>query len=124
MSTHNIGFYEEISKIILNYHPISSNTHLICSSERRKVYTTLIYLCLSNTSKQMVLSLLFFVSELGCMPAHWAYEIDWLWLRLHRAVADLEKGFCVIYFKISYLIQRQCLDMNRFFLMGCKPQTN
>ena len=29
MSTHNIGFYEEISKIILNYHQISSNMHLI-----------------------------------------------------------------------------------------------
>ena len=32
MSTHNIGFYEEISKIILNYHQISSNTQLISSS--------------------------------------------------------------------------------------------
>ena len=27
MSSHNIGFYEEISKII-SYHQISSNTHL------------------------------------------------------------------------------------------------
>ena len=33
MSTHNIGFYEEISEIIPNnYHQISSDTHLICSS--------------------------------------------------------------------------------------------
>ena len=32
MSTHNIGFYEEISKIIPNYHQISSNTHLFSSS--------------------------------------------------------------------------------------------
>ena len=32
MSTHNIGFYEEISKIIL-YHQISSNKHLISSSD-------------------------------------------------------------------------------------------
>ena len=31
MSTHNKGFYEEISKII-PYHQISSNTHLISSS--------------------------------------------------------------------------------------------
>ena len=31
MSTHNIGFYEEISKII-TYHQISSNTHLISSA--------------------------------------------------------------------------------------------
>ena len=29
MSTHNIGFYEEISKIIFQF---SSNIHLICSS--------------------------------------------------------------------------------------------
>ena len=35
MSTHNIGFYEEISRIIFNYHQISSNTHLICSSDMR-----------------------------------------------------------------------------------------
>ena len=33
MSTHNIGFYEEISKII-NYHQISLNTHLISSAEK------------------------------------------------------------------------------------------
>ena len=32
MSTHNIGFYEEISKISLNYHQISSNTHLTSSA--------------------------------------------------------------------------------------------
>ena len=31
MSTHNIGFYEEISKII-PYHQMSSNMHLISSS--------------------------------------------------------------------------------------------
>ena len=30
MSTHNIGFYEEMAKIIFQ---LSSNTHLICSSE-------------------------------------------------------------------------------------------
>ena len=30
MSTHNIGFYED-----LNYHQISSNTHLISSAECR-----------------------------------------------------------------------------------------
>ena len=35
MSTHNIGFYEEISKII-TYHQISSNTctHLISTPDR------------------------------------------------------------------------------------------
>ena len=33
MSTHNLGYYEEISqKSSLNYHQISSNTHFICSS--------------------------------------------------------------------------------------------
>ena len=30
MSAHNIGFYEEMAKIIFQ---LSSNTHLICSSE-------------------------------------------------------------------------------------------
>ena len=29
MSTHNIGFYDDLTKLSLNYHPISSNTHLI-----------------------------------------------------------------------------------------------
>ena len=32
MSTHNIGFYEDMTKIILNYHQISSNTHLISTA--------------------------------------------------------------------------------------------
>ena len=32
MSTHNIGFYEEISKTISE---LSSNTHFICSSDQR-----------------------------------------------------------------------------------------
>ena len=30
MSTHNIGFYEDLTKIIFE---LSSNTHLICSSD-------------------------------------------------------------------------------------------
>ena len=33
MSTHNIDFYEEISKLSLNYHEISPNMHLISSSD-------------------------------------------------------------------------------------------
>ena len=32
MSTYNIGFYEEISKISLNYHQISSKSNLSLSS--------------------------------------------------------------------------------------------
>ena len=32
MSTLNIGFYEEISKMISNCHQLSSNRHCICSS--------------------------------------------------------------------------------------------
>ena len=35
MSTHNIGFYEEISKLSLNYHQISSNMHLISPPDKR-----------------------------------------------------------------------------------------
>ena len=33
MSTHNIDFYEDLTKLSLNYHQISSNTHLISSAE-------------------------------------------------------------------------------------------
>ena len=33
MSTHNIGFFEDLTKISLNYHQISSNTHLISSAD-------------------------------------------------------------------------------------------
>ena len=32
MSTHNIVFYEDLTKISLNYHQISSNTQLISSA--------------------------------------------------------------------------------------------
>ena len=35
MSTHNIGFYEEISKIIFQ---LSSNTHLISSSDQFQIF--------------------------------------------------------------------------------------
>ena len=52
MSTHNIGFYEEISKII-TYHQISSNTHLISSAgpvsysnwqnSQRRVYSNSVF---------------------------------------------------------------------------------
>ena len=33
MSTHNIGLYEDLTKLSLNYHQISSNTHLISSAD-------------------------------------------------------------------------------------------
>ena len=32
MSTHNIGFYEDLKKLSFNYHQISSNTHLISTA--------------------------------------------------------------------------------------------
>ena len=32
MSTHTIGFYEDFTKLSLNYHQISSSTHLISSA--------------------------------------------------------------------------------------------
>ena len=32
MSTHSIGFYEDLTKISLNYQQIASNTHLISSA--------------------------------------------------------------------------------------------
>ena len=33
MSTHNIGVLEDLTKMSLNYHQISSNTHLISFAE-------------------------------------------------------------------------------------------
>ena len=33
MSTHNIGFYEDLTKLSLNFHQISSNMHLISSAD-------------------------------------------------------------------------------------------
>ena len=33
MSTHNIGFHEDLTKIYFNYHQISSNMHIISSPE-------------------------------------------------------------------------------------------
>ena len=33
MSTHNIGFNQDLTKLSLNYHQISSNTNLISSAE-------------------------------------------------------------------------------------------
>ena len=33
MSTHNIGFVKKKAKLSLNYHQISSNTHLISSAD-------------------------------------------------------------------------------------------
>ena len=38
MSTHNIGFYEDLTKIIFE---LSSNTHLISSAEDRKITSTM-----------------------------------------------------------------------------------
>ena len=32
MSTHSIGFYEDLTKLSLNYHQRTSNTHLNSSS--------------------------------------------------------------------------------------------
>ena len=42
MSTHNIGFYEEISKLSFNYHQISSNMQLISSAGKLLVYNCFI----------------------------------------------------------------------------------
>ena len=37
MSTPNIGFYEDLTKLSLNYYQISSNTHLSSSAEDIKI---------------------------------------------------------------------------------------
>ena len=38
MSTHNIGFHEDLAKLSLNYYQISSNTHLISSAVYLNIY--------------------------------------------------------------------------------------
>ena len=45
MSTHNIGFYEDLTKIILNYHQLSSNIHPISSAvtQAQKQYAPLTF---------------------------------------------------------------------------------
>ena len=56
MITHNIGFYEEISKLSLNYHQISSNTHLISSAES---WDTFSYFCSEQISVALCTSRLY-----------------------------------------------------------------
>ena len=45
MSTHNIGFYEDLTKNILNYPQISSNTHLISSAAEPPLSVLLVSVC-------------------------------------------------------------------------------
>ena len=40
MSTHNIDFYEDLTKKSLSYHQMLSNTHLISSDGPHPCYTT------------------------------------------------------------------------------------
>ena len=44
MSTHNIGFYEDLTKLSLNYYQISSNTHLISSADTIFLISALKYI--------------------------------------------------------------------------------
>ena len=46
MSTHNIGFYEDLTEKNLNYHQISSNTHLISSAVKMNKMIGFSILCL------------------------------------------------------------------------------
>ena len=51
MSTQNIGFYEDLTKISLNYHQISSNTHLISSAVNHHENTPIQYTANFNGCK-------------------------------------------------------------------------
>ena len=69
MSTHNIGFYGELTKII---HQLSSNTLLICSSVRAyTVYTDMSvlkqdhYSSLTDTCTEAVLDLCILMSKVS-----------------------------------------------------------
>ena len=55
MRTHNIGFYEDLTKLSFNYHQISSNMHLISSSgycHPNEVYSHF-YSCKKNENFQL-----------------------------------------------------------------------
>ena len=43
MSTHNIGFCEDLPKFSLNFHQISSNTHLISSADGFIIFCLILY---------------------------------------------------------------------------------
>ena len=51
MSSRNIGFYEDLTKLSLNYHQISSNTHLISSAGYIMIIRLCFILLLSNAVK-------------------------------------------------------------------------
>ena len=65
MSSHNIGFYEDLTKIIFQ---LSSNTHLISSSESSKYQVTLNVCCNTLKFKLRCLSIENFVQKV---------QIDW-----------------------------------------------
>ena len=44
MNTHNIGFYDDLKKLSLNYHQISSDMHLISSAATRSSFVLQKYL--------------------------------------------------------------------------------
>ena len=53
MSIHKIGFYEDFTKLSLNYHQISSNTHLISSAVFLCIYINIISLHCSWARPQL-----------------------------------------------------------------------
>ena len=54
MSTHTIGFYEDLTKIYFYYHQISSNTHPISCSGPALLYKSRVRMSLKkqNTSTE------------------------------------------------------------------------
>ena len=53
MSTHNIGFYEDLTKIIFE---LSSNMHLISSAVATKSSQKLIITCIAHLSAEVMLN--------------------------------------------------------------------
>ena len=47
MSTQNIGFYEDLTILSLNYHQISSNMHTISSAGSCCHMQQILYFCIS-----------------------------------------------------------------------------
>ena len=57
MSTHNIGFYEDLTKIIFE---LSSNTHLISSADKQKQYQILEFMQTVGASSENLFPFCFF----------------------------------------------------------------
>ena len=117
MSTHNIGFYEDLTKISLNYHLISSNTctHLISSAARTYVIYRSEVTCTSSSwclgcaalfnvtlpvPSTMIISTLFKVRPIKCQTRYHSISLCLLLLSQHYRILYGELVYPLTSFRI------------------------